>query len=269
MKQLRKVKRLKERIDDKSVEILAEVIYDKMMSDLVAEQERQVEENFVSENGNFCLLWNDIKLLNFGVFFTIMTTGDKSGLIVKGEPTEEQLDEAWSNILIQYHDAKGDENAKKYIALNSEVNRLTMHINWISHLLESIKLFKEKGLMKMAGPIIDAFHNNGYERSFSDKTYNKDIRFVEKGEKYKDILLQRAKKEYEDAFGSGESKAVISEKDFRREINIVRKHERLETPISKMLSEWTVSDYVTSYNDFREQMEQRIENKQLQYENNP
>jgi hypothetical protein len=80
-------------------------------------------------------LYESISKLPLGKFVDCYVDGRFESLILEGEPTAEEISEAWQKILTQFFDAMGTADQKLYIQLLKEVNTMVATINQANTLI--------------------------------------------------------------------------------------------------------------------------------------
>lgn len=89
--------------------------------------------------------YQDISHLPLSLFIEITINNDLRFLTIEGQPTELQLAQAWQNILAQYSDAIGDQEFKLYTNLLKEVTILSVNLQLIHHLVDTLwKIYDER-----------------------------------------------------------------------------------------------------------------------------
>lgn len=72
-------------------------------------------------------------------FIEAIVDGNLYSLIIAGQPTQEQLQEAWANILQQYTEASGNAEYKMYVFNIKQIALLTIKLNCIQWLVNVLR----------------------------------------------------------------------------------------------------------------------------------
>lgn len=122
-----------------------------------------------TQAGSTATLYTSIHKLMFDRFEDAFVDGDLKALIICGEPTEQELQEAWLSIREQYADALADTQQKRFISIFKDLQKLkikqmqaltlisvleTCYVEKFTHLLN--KLFHKK--LKFDINNLDSYH---------------------------------------------------------------------------------------------------------------
>jgi hypothetical protein len=102
-----------------------------------------------------CLIYSDISKLPLSRFIDCSVDGDISALIIEGEPSQDELQAAWAQILEQYSEAVGDNEQKAMLSLFKEINRLQVNIDQVYLLVGAMKSYYVKLFAKELNKILN------------------------------------------------------------------------------------------------------------------
>lgn len=104
-------------------------------------------------------------------FITCMCDGDLSPLIIEGEPTQEQLQNAWAVIYDAYVEGISDKEQLHIFRLSKEIKLLETRITKVNFILEILAFRYDESL---AAELIKEVGLMAFDKS-SDETYKKSI----------------------------------------------------------------------------------------------
>jgi hypothetical protein len=91
--------------------------------------------------GPLCAFYQHIVDLPLNKFIEVSTTGNLSALIISGQPTEEQIHNAWGTIMEEYSFAIGDHETRLRFNLYTEINKLQLKIDQIALIVSILRNF--------------------------------------------------------------------------------------------------------------------------------
>ena len=128
-------------------------------------------------------LYQGIDTLPLLRYIDALVDGNLSALIIEGQPTEQQLLEAWNTISVQYADAMGDAESKQLVIVFKEVIGLTAKISCIEESITLLRHFYVKEiaqeLKKLVGGnlVFDVDKPDEYDANL-DRAYRRSRGFV-------------------------------------------------------------------------------------------
>lgn len=237
----------------------------KAASILAMSRQKAQELYGVANRRKFFLLFDDAAQIKMSTYIKCACKGDKSGLIMLGEPTDEDLDNAWLSIMSQCQEISSDAAQLKYLELVGEINAVVMHMNLVKNCCYGIEVGYacEEVTQEEIQPLIELLHNAGYKYKFTKKGHVNEVKAVYKQEKRYQMLHTKLLAEKKERYGERGEKGINSEKYYYDLINTLRKHEDWRTidPI-KIADEITAYAFFTSLDSYNKHME-RLQNQTL------
>lgn len=83
--------------------------------------------------------YRTIHELPLSKFIEVAVDGNLSGLIISGFPSEEELTNAWTEIMSDYSDMIGDHEAKLYFQLTRDITVMAITLNQIENLVKLLE----------------------------------------------------------------------------------------------------------------------------------
>ncbi len=93
------------------------------------------------------LLYNDCAKLPLDRFIDCLLDNELSQLIISGTPTQEQLQEAWDKIYVQYCQLSQDGSYNEVFEIMKEINDLRSKITIVKNVIDHLQLSFDKELV--------------------------------------------------------------------------------------------------------------------------
>lgn len=184
-------------------------------------------------------LHESIDTLKLSAFIVCSVKKDYSQLIIKGTPTQEQLQMAWLSIISEYQESRNDINAATAM---EERQDKELYNNKKVRVLLLIAMLRAKYDERLADELIE----EGYEYDFTEETYIDDMLKVEGELESEATYLQHS----EDEANGNEP----TEKGYLATLIQIQKVLRacpMLTP-KQMTEQLTVREYVVYCNEYDE-----------------
>jgi len=164
-------------------------------------------------------LLTSIRELPANLFIEIDCSGDRTPLIIEGEASAEELEEAWENLLAEYLDAKDGEEGQERVRTAGEAEELVLQILTCETLLKALPLDD-------TGKVAEELRAHGLDYAFTPESMEEDVRKCEtemRGWKLRiDILKKQAQA------GDGEEPKGRTYGDYERVLSILSTHHKRE-----------------------------------------
>lgn len=138
-------------------------------------------------------LFHDCRI-SVNVFLQCLYDNDYDGLIISGEPTEEQLKAAWREIYKQYSQLTISEEGNAFVDLIIDIQQLNSQIIIIDNAIKLLSIYFDKDIvdiLNMIGARCDIKEDDDNE------TFNKKVKQIIARAKNKIIQLKEREKELE------------------------------------------------------------------------
>lgn len=174
-------------------------------------------------------------------FIKVIITGDLKWLSKKGEPTSQQLSEAWSAIFMEYCDIAPTNNSTYVVQITREIRHLESKINIIQSIIERLTI-------SYVPELVEILKEYGFYYSFTPDTMYDDLQGVIA--ESKQFVVQKGVKEGEyQRFLDDQKGDSASENDWDELLSELGKFQGYHLK-SKDLS---VSEFVGIFNRFKKQ----------------
>jgi hypothetical protein len=108
-------------------------------------------------------------------------------LVIEGEPTVQELQATWGNLLSEYYKATCDERMGEYVRQLSRFDALKYRVESVSEILgnvrrvvaESLALPYYDRVFETLTPLFDTLRELDFDRPYTTKTINADLNWVE------------------------------------------------------------------------------------------
>lgn len=203
----------------------------------------------VVEKKPFGLIVEDIMQVKVKQYRMCVVHGDLKSLLMYGEATDEDLDNAFMNILSQFYQIKKDKHIKEYIDARLEIERKKLHINRVSSVVEALRGNYDEAL-------INELREDGYNYfAYSVKTIDKDLNRVLSHEKKHvrrhDFLVEQFNLKY----GENTSKGIMTDDDFMTAFNTIAKYCKYQTDIVQLEQDMSLYSYAIDCKNYDQHLE--------------
>lgn len=188
--------------------------------------------------------------LPLSIFIRCLLHHDYSGLVLKGNPNEGKIVNAWENIYQEYIELSDNQYFKKLIALYKDIGELQSRIYAV-----------ELGLFLLANGrnqmVINNLNKLGYKRKWTDETYQSDLENIKSRINSAKLMIKIKEKQIEELMK--ENHKPVRESDFDKVLTVMSKYQGYR--IRK--EDITVSEFIyIQYNMRREteKFQEKMEN---------
>lgn len=163
------------------------------------QKDRNFSETTPEQGERLFALHRSCDTLPLEAFIRALCEGDKSGLVISGDPTVEEIDEAWWVIYAHYVDLSQTNDIKYSLMLQNEVVMLDARLKRIDLIVKSLRIQYDLDLIE----ILRKDYN--YRFAFQENNpvgFNRDLEAVIARSQRWDIQLQMKRgelKAYNDA----------------------------------------------------------------------
>lgn len=75
-------------------------------------------------------MFHSLSEISLESFIAAYCEGDKEKIVKKGRPSKAQLSAAWANLMLDYHDAIGSQETKRYVNLAKQIAQYSFRIEY-------------------------------------------------------------------------------------------------------------------------------------------
>jgi hypothetical protein len=142
--------------------------------------------------------------LGMNAFIDCLVDKDYSGLVIEGEPTEEEIELVWNEIYQQYTNVVGQGQQNYTLVLAAEIERLNYKIKVVEDSVKILQLYKSDEL-------VEILHQHGFNFPFNEEheeQYRNDLNRVLNRLKPQVIAYEQKLKEFENIKSKEEGEPV-------------------------------------------------------------
>lgn len=154
--------------------------------------------------------------LPLSIFIRCLLHHDYSGLVLKGNPNEGKIVNAWENIYQEYIELSDNQYFKKLIALYKDIGELQSRIYAV-----------ELGLFLLANGrnqmVINNLNKLGYKRKWTDETYQSDLENIKSRINSAKLMIKIKEKQMDDLMK--ENRKPVKESDFDKALTVMSKYQ--------------------------------------------
>lgn len=212
----------------------------KRLKDGLIWQRKQPDQSASSQRGE---LYTDLKL-PLNIFIRCLVHSDLSGLVIKGNPTSEQIAIAWAGIYSQYIDLNSENETIYILELQWSIICLTSHISETETCIYFLQDTYHSGL-------VGILEKNGYK--LHPEYTNDHLQIIQNKLARKKLELQVKIREY-DSYIESHKNDEVSERYFITTLLRLAKYQGVAIIRSKDIS---VEEFVMLLKDYLHSIKQQ------------
>lgn len=172
------------------------------------------------QNAPLCLLHRSCKTIRLGAFLRAYCNNDLSVLIIEGNPTPEQLKDAWDEILFEWSGLIRNGDSAYMLGLNKRVALLKFDITYVENAIAILRVRFDQDIVNY---LVTELGFHGIYNPEDEVAYNRQLDRVISLAKTKIVELKELEEEHERLNKTVEGKKQ-SEEDMMMTVSALSKY---------------------------------------------
>lgn len=172
-------------------------------------------------------------------FIKATITNDVTWLKISGNPSDEDLHEAWSTIQGDFEDMQKDSQSDYLLNLISQITYTDERLRIIYNVVSILEIKRSEALISILQ------NELGFNYEYSEESLQRDLKLTLSEIKMDQVNLELSRKEYEDYKAKGKP---VTELDYDKLISRLSKYQGYHIKSKEI----TVTQFISILNDFTE-----------------